>query len=210
MSVASKGSNFIHSKTEGITGIILAGGKSARYGKNKALEEIHGMRLIERVIRVMQSKFEHLIIITNTPDEYDYLQLPMYEDLVKGLGPVGGVYTGLKAMSDESGFFVAYDMPFLQKSLIRHLVEIRGCFDAVVPKVDWKIEPLHAIYTRNCLPAIKKLIDAHGYQIIRFFENVRVRYVKEEEIRSFDSELKSFLNVNSPGELIDADRLEGE
>jgi molybdopterin-guanine dinucleotide biosynthesis protein A len=210
MSVASKDSNPIISGSKDITGIILAGGKSLRYGKNKALVEVDGARLIERVISVMRPLFENLIIITNTPREYDYLQLPMHEDLIKGLGPVGGVYTGLEAISSESAFFVACDMPFLQASLIRHMIEIRGDFDAVVPKVDWKIEPLHAIYTRNCLPAIKELIDKQGYQIIKFFDNVKVRYVKEEEIRSFDPMLKSFLNVNSPRELMDAGRLEDE
>ena len=207
MSVASKDSDPVISSSKDITGIILAGGKSLRYGRNKALVEVDGTRLIERVISVMQSLFEDLIIITNTPREYDYLQLPMHEDVIKGLGPLGGVYTGLEIISSESGFFVACDMPFLQNDLIRHMVEIKGDFDAVVPKVDWKIEPLHAIYTRNCLPAIKRLIDAQGYQIIKFFDNVRVRWVKEEEIRSFDSELKSFLNVNSPEELTKANRL---
>ena len=208
MSVASKDSDPIISSSKDITGIILAGGKSLRYGRNKALVEVDGTRLIERVISVMQPLFETLIIITNTPREYDYLQLPMHEDVIKGLGPVGGVYTGLETISSESGFFVACDMPFLQSDLIHHMVEIKGDFDAVVPKVDWKIEPLHAIYTRNCLPVIKKLIDAQGYQIIKFFDNIRVRYVKEEEIRSFDSRLKSFLNVNSPRELADAGKLE--
>ena len=210
MSVASKNSDLIISSPNDITGIILAGGKSLRYGRNKALVEVDGTRLIERVISVMQPLFENLMIITNTPREYDYLQLPMHEDLIKGLGPVGGVYTGLEAIPSESGFFVACDMPFLQGNLIRHMVEIKADFDAVVPKVDWKIEPLHAIYTRNCLPAIKKLIDRQRYQIIKFFDNVKVRYVKEEEIRSFDPMLKSFLNVNSPGELMDAGRLEDE
>ena len=207
MSVASKDSDPVISSSKDITGVILAGGKSLRYGRNKALVEVDGTRLIERVISVMQPLFEDLIIITNTPREYDYLQLPMHEDVIKGLGPLGGVYTGLETISSESGFFVACDMPFLQNDLIRHMVEIKGDFDAVVPKVDWKIEPLHAIYTRNCLPAIKRLIDAQGYQIIKFFDNVRVRWVKEEEIRSFDSELKSFLNVNSPEELTKANRL---
>jgi molybdopterin-guanine dinucleotide biosynthesis protein A len=207
MSVASKDSDPVISSSKDITGIILAGGKSLRYGKNKALVEVEGTRLVERVISVMQPLFEDLIIITNTPREYDYLQLPMHEDVIKGLGPLGGVYTGLETISTESGFFVACDMPFLQKDLIRHMVEIKDDFDAVVPKADWKIEPLHAIYTKNCLPAIKKLINVQGYQIIKFFDNIRVRYVKEKEIRSFDSKLKSFLNVNSPEELTDAGRL---
>jgi molybdopterin-guanine dinucleotide biosynthesis protein A len=207
MSVASKDFNPVISSSKDITGVILAGGKSLRYGRNKALVEVDGMRLIERVISVIQPLFESLIIITNTPGEYDYLQLPMHEDAIKGLGPLGGVYTGLEIISSESGFFVACDMPFLQNDLIRHMVEIKGDFDAVIPKVDWKIEPLHAIYTKNCLPAIKKLIDAQGYQIIKFFDDIRVRYVNEQEIRSFDSELRSFLNVNSPEELTVANRL---
>ena len=207
MSVASKDSDPIISSSKNVTGVILAGGKSIRYGRNKALVEVDGTRLIERVISVMRPLFEDLIIITNTPYEYDYLQLPMHGDLIKGLGPLGGVYTGLEAISSESGFFVACDMPFLQSDLIRHMVEIKGDFDAVIPKVDWKIEPLHAIYSRNCLPAIKRLIDAQGYQIIKFFDNVRVRYMEEREIRSFDLELKSFLNVNSPEELKEANKL---
>jgi molybdopterin-guanine dinucleotide biosynthesis protein A len=208
MSVASKDSNFITPSSKDIAGIILAGGKSLRYGQNKALVKMNDIPLIERVIGVMRPLFENLIIITNTPHEYHYLQLPMYEDLISGLGPVGGVYTGLEAMSNESGFFVACDMPFLQRDLIRYMVEIKGDFDAVVPRVDWKIEPLHAIYARSCLPAIKKLIDEGSYQIIRFFDKLKVRYVEKEEIRSFDSRLRSFLNVNSPKELVDAGRME--
>jgi molybdopterin-guanine dinucleotide biosynthesis protein A len=204
MSVASKDSNPISSRPKGIPGIILAGGKSSRYGRNKALIEMNGIRLIERVIGVMEPVFEHLIIITNTPQEYAYLQLPTYEDLIKGLGPLGGIFTGLEAISDEVGFFVACDMPFLNSELIRHMVETREDFDAVVPRIDWKIETLHAIYSKGCLPAIRELIDARNYQVIKFLHNVRVRYVEEEEIRAFDPELKSFFNINRPEELLNA------
>jgi molybdopterin-guanine dinucleotide biosynthesis protein A len=204
MSVASKDSNPISSRPKGIPGIILAGGKSSRYGRNKALIEMNGIRLIERVIGVMEPVFEHLIIITNTPQEYAYLQLPTYEDLIKGLGPLGGIFTGLEAISDEVGFFVACDMPFLNSELIRHMVETREDFDAVVPRIDWKIETLHAIYSKGCLPAIRELIDARNYQVIKFLHKVRVRYVEEEEIRAFDPELKSFFNINRPEELLNA------
>ncbi len=207
MSVASKDSNPINSRPKGITGIILAGGKSSRYGINKALVEMNGERLIERVIRVMEPIFEHLIIITNTPQEYAYLQLPMVVDLIQGLGPLGGIYTGLETISEEAGFFMACDMPFLNSDLIRHMVEIREDFDAVVPKIDWKIEALHAIYTKGCLPAIRQLIDAREYQVIKFFRKVRVRYLSEEEIRAFDPELRSFFNINRPEELSDAKKL---
>ena len=204
MSVASKDSNPIKSGRRGITGLILAGGKSSRYGRNKALVEMNGIRLIERVIGVMEPLFEHLIIVTNTPQDYAYLKLPMVEDLIKGLGPLGGIFTGLQAMSDEAGFFVACDMPFLNGALIRHMVDAMEDFDVVVPKVDWKVEALHAIYTKSCIPAIKELIDNREYQIIKLFDKVRVRYVSKEEIYVLDPELRSFFNINRPEELLNA------
>jgi len=192
-----------------ITGIILAGGKSTRYGRDKALVEIDGIRLIERVIRVMSSIFQRLILITNTPSEYTFLQLPMYEDLIKGLGPIGGIYTGLEAISDEAGFFVACDMPFLNANLVRHIVKARGDVDAVVPRMGWKIEALHSLYSKRCLPVIKELIGSREYQVIKVFRKTRVKYVDEDEIRSFDPQLRSFFNVNIPQELLDVAKLEG-
>ena len=209
MSGASRDSKHTRSHFSGITGVILAGGKSSRYGRNKALLEIDGTRLIERVIRIMGSLFQHLILITNTPHEYAYLKLPMHEDMIKDLGPLGGIYTGLATMSDETGFFVACDMPFLNEDLIRYIVEVRNDFDAVVPKIDWKIEALHALYRKSCLPAIKDLIDSQEHQVVRFFHKVRVRDVGENEIRTFDPRLRSFININSPHELLGAKKLIG-
>jgi len=186
-----------------MTGLILVGGKSTRYGSNKALALVDGQRLIERVITVMGSIFERLILVTNTPEEYAYLELPMIQDLIKGLGPLGGIYTGLESMSDEAGFFVACDMPFLNGHLIRHMVDVRGHFDAVVPKISWMLEPLHAVYAKSCIPSIMELIDSRQYQIMRFFEKVGVRFIEEDEIRLFDPDLKSIYNVNRPEELLD-------
>jgi molybdopterin-guanine dinucleotide biosynthesis protein A len=196
----------MESHLPGISGIILAGGKSSRYGSNKALVEINGIRLIERVIRVMEPLFERLIIITNTPQDYAYLKLPMVEDLIKGLGPLGGVFTGLQTMSDDAGFFVACDMPFLSAKLIHYMGDVLEDFDAVVPKVDWKIEALHAIYTKRCIPAIKEFIDNKDYQVIKFFQSVRVRYLNKEEILNFDPEMRSFFNINRPEELLNTTR----
>ena len=169
--------------------------------------EMDGVRLIERVIKIMEPLFQDLIIITNTPSEYAYLKLPMAQDLIKGLGPLGGILTGLESISKEAGFFVACDMPFLNRRLIRHMVQIREDFDAVVPRVDWKIEALHTVYCRSCLPAMRELIEAENYQVIRFFHKIRVRYLEEEEIRTFDPPLKSFFNVNRPAELLEAQKL---
>jgi molybdopterin-guanine dinucleotide biosynthesis protein A len=184
-----------------VTGVILAGGESSRYGKNKALVKISGTPMIERVIKVMQSVFEHLILITNAPDEYAHLKLPMHEDLIKGLGPLGGIFTALTAIPHDKGFLVACDMPYLNRELIRYMVEIRGNFDAVVPRVSGKMEALHTVYSKRCIPPIRKLIDSHNYQVIRFFSEVSVRFIEEDEIRIFDPGLRSFFNINLPQEL---------
>jgi molybdenum cofactor guanylyltransferase len=185
----------------GITGVILAGGKSTRYGTNKAFAEVQGVRLIERTIRVMGSVCPRLLLVTNTPAEYAYLQLPMVEDLIKGLGPLGGIYTGLEVIDDENGLFVACDMPFLREDLLRCMVTLRGDFDAVVPRVNWMVEPLHALYTKNCLPSLREFIRSQELQILKFFQKIRVRYMEEEEIRKIDPDLKSFFNINRPEEL---------
>lgn len=186
-----------------VTGVILAGGRSSRFGVNKALLEINGSRLIDRVTGLLSSIFERVILITNSPKEYSYLGLPIREDLIKGLGPIGGILTGLEDINDEAGFFIACDMPFASKDLIRYIVSVRSGFDAVVPKIDWKIEPLNALYRKSCLPVIRDLISSGVYQTIKAFDRLNVRYLNEAEIRANDPKMRSFLNVNRPEELAD-------
>ncbi len=185
----------------GVTGVILAGGKSTRYGKNKALVEIDGIPLIKRVLKVMEPLFCSIVLITNTPETYAFLKMPMFEDRIKGLGPLGGIFTGLKVISEKAGFFVACDMPFLNADLIRYLASVRQGFDVVVPTFSGKFEALHALYTKNCLNGIEMLINDGVYQTIQLFQSVNVRYVEENEIRKFDPELTSFSNINKPEEL---------
>jgi len=194
-------------KIKDITGVILAGGKSLRYGRNKALVKIDGIPLIERVSSVMSSLFRHLILITNTPDEYSYLTLPMHEDLIKGLGPLGGIFTALTTIRNQAGFFVACDMPYLNRELIHHMVEVRYDFDAVIPRTQEGTEALHALYGKRCLPPIKRLIDSRQYQIFRFFPEVSVRYVDENEIRNFDPQSESFFNINKPDAMKNVDKI---
>jgi molybdopterin-guanine dinucleotide biosynthesis protein A len=125
----------------------------------------------------------------------------MVEDIIKGLGPIGGIHTGLETISDEAGFFVACDMPYLNENLLRHMVTLKKGFDAVIPRVGRMVEPLHALYTKQCLPAIRESIDLRLYQPMRFFQKIRVRYVDEEELRSIDPQLKFFFNINKPEDL---------
>ena len=184
-----------------VSGLILAGGVSSRYGKNKALVKVNGIPLIERVSRVMKSLFKEVILITNTPDEYSFLKLPMYEDLIRGLGPLGGLFTGLTRMASETGFLVGCDMPSLNRKLIRHIINIRDDSDVVVPRISGLMEPLHALYSKECLHAIKKLIASRKYQINQLFGEVSVKYIDEALVRRFDPELRCFYNINKPQQL---------
>ena len=187
--------------SDDITAVILAGGSSERYGQNKAFLEIGGIRLIDLVAGQMKNIFKRVILVTNQKRDYEYLKIPIVEDLVKGLGPIGGIYTGLMSIADKAGFFIACDMPFINKRLVRYMVDVRDNHAAVVPSVANEIEPLHAIYTRACLGPIRSLIDSKRYQIRLFYDHVSVRYVKEDEIRKFGLPSRAFLNINTVDEL---------
>ncbi len=184
-----------------ITGVILAGGSSKRYGQNKAFLEIGGIRLIDRITEEMKNIFERVILVTNEKKGYEYLGIPVMEDIIKELGPIGGIYTGLMNLSDQAGFFVACDMPFINKQLVRYMVDIQDNHSAVVPLVaNDEIEPLHAIYAQSCLGPIRDLIDSKRYQVRLCYDQIPVRYVKEGEIRTFGSPTRAFLNINTPDE----------
>jgi molybdopterin-guanine dinucleotide biosynthesis protein A len=183
-----------------ITGVILAGGLSRRYGLNKAFLEICGIRLIDRVIEEMKDIFKRLILVANEGGDYEYLGIPIVEDIVKGLGPIGGIYTGLMSISDQAGFFVACDMPLINRQFVRYMVDIKDNYAAVVPLVAKGVEPLHAIYAQSCLGPIKSLIESRRYQVKLVYDQIPVRYVKEDEIRRFCSPRRVFININTPDE----------
>lgn len=188
-------------KIQDVAGVVLAGGKSRRYGSNKAFARLGGIPLIERILKVIGSTFLHIYIITNSREEYAYLGFPMYEDLIKGLGPVGGIYTALKMMGQRGGFFVGCDVPLLNQGLIRYIVERSSGYDVVMPKVGDYVEPLHAYYGKGCIAQIERIIEEGEYKVSSFLNQVRVLYITEEEIRRFDPRLLCFNNVNTPEDL---------
>jgi molybdopterin-guanine dinucleotide biosynthesis protein A len=184
-----------------VTGVVLLGGMSRRFGSNKSFAMVDGVPLIERVTRIMRSIFEVVVLITNTPDIYSRLQLPMFEDHVKGVGPIGGLYSALLNIPSDSAFVTACDMPYLNERLIRHLVEVSVGFDVTVPAPGGNIEPLHALYSKRCIPALEQCIDAGKRRIIQFYSDTTVQFVPESELRRFDPDLRSLFNINRPEDL---------
>jgi molybdopterin-guanine dinucleotide biosynthesis protein A len=185
-----------------MTGIILAGGKNSRMGINKAFLEIDGTRLIDNILAVYQTIFSEIIIVTNDP--LSYTELPetiVVTDIYKEKGALGGIYTGLFYATNNYSFVAACDMPFLNKDFIIYLTEQTDKFDIVVPQLSEGFQPLHAIYSRNCLSHIKKLLIADKLKITGFYKEVRLLSIPEEKIKPFNKDGRLFLNVNTPEDL---------
>ena len=184
-----------------ITGIILAGGKNLRMGKNKAFLEVNGERIIDRIKNLFRELFDEVLLGTNSLPDYLDLNLRMVADLHPAKGALGGIYTGLFHASHSHAFVAACDMPFLNKDLIRHLIDLSPGYALVIPKTQDGWQPLHAIYSQKCLPFMEDLIRQDNLKIIDFFHRVKKREVPTEEILPFDPNLASFLNVNTPDDL---------
>ena len=170
-------------------------------GGNKALLPIGGRSIIERVSDVLREIFEHNILITNSPEDFGFLGLPMFGDLVLGHGSLGGLYTGLKTCGRDYGFLVACDMPFLNKDVISYMVDRTDDNDVIVPRISAGVEPLHGIYSRKCLPLIEELFAEEDLKTRDIFRKAKILEIREEELKLFDPGLFFLLNVNTPDDL---------
>ena len=184
-----------------MTGIILSGGKNTRMGTNKAFLDIDGERLIDRTTRIFKDIFHEVILSTNSPLDYLDHDGVIVTDIMKGKGSLGGIYTGLFFASHEYAFVSACDMPFLNKKFIQYMVEQVQGYDIIVPKLSDGFQPLHAIYSKRCLPLIKKHIDSGSLKITGFYRGLKILEITEDVIKSFDAECKMFINVNTREDL---------
>lgn len=183
-----------------VTGVILAGGKSSRMGQNKALMSLGGMRLVDRVVTVMRAVFDALLLVTNTPEVYADLALPMVQDVWPDKGALGGVYSAIYHSATPYCCVVACDMPFLHAAMLRYLIAQTPHYDVVIPEVLGEFQTLHAVYSKACLAPIVRQLEANRLRIISFFPDVRVRTVTAQELQPYDPELLAFQNLNTPDE----------
>jgi molybdenum cofactor guanylyltransferase len=183
------------------TGIILAGGKNLRMGQNKAFLEVQGERIIDRIKRIFVDLFDEVLLITNSPRDYLDLNLRIVADLHRERGSLAGIFTGLFHASFSHAFVAACDMPFLNPALIVHLVGLSPGYDIVIPRTEDGLQPLHAVYSRKCLPFMEDLLREGNLKILDFFHRVKKREVSPGEMIPLDPQLSSFLNLNSPEDL---------
>jgi len=185
-----------------ITGIILAGGKNSRMGINKAFLEIDGKRLIDIILSIYQRIFSEIIIVTNDPFPYrEFLDTIIVTDIYKEKGSLGGIYTGLFYAVNDYSFIAACDMPYLNKDFILYMIEQIGKNDIIVPELPEGFQALHAIYSRRCLPAIKKMILTDKLKIAGLYKDMRLLKITEEKIKPFNTDGRLFLNINTPEDL---------
>jgi len=177
--------------------VILAGGKSVRMGRNKALLEFGGETLIERLYRTLKEVFREVLISVNDPEAYAFLDAPVVRDIYEDGGSLAGVHAGLSHCRAESCFFLACDMPFVEVGLIRYLERYAADYDIVIPVSRSGLEPLHSFYSRRCLPYIEEQLDSGNLKIIDFFPLVIMREVGVDEMHEFDPDELSYFNINT-------------
>jgi len=186
-----------------ITGILLSGGGARRMnGANKAFLMIGGERLIDRNVRLYRELFDEVILVTNSPRDYLDLDLTIVTDIVKGKGPLGGIYTGLFFCRSDHAFVAACDMPFLNGDFIRFMTEQVHGHDIVVPEMPDGLQPLHAVYSRKCMPAIRRCIDEDRLKVTGFYKRYKVLRIQADDVTRFDPESRMFLNINVPEDLV--------
>jgi molybdopterin-guanine dinucleotide biosynthesis protein A len=188
-----------------VTGVIQAGGKSVRMGgEPKALLELGGRRIIERVLDAVAPVVDDVLIVTNTPALYAFLGVPMIPDAYPDHGSLGGIFSGLAAASGEAAFTVACDMPFLHPPVARLVLGRAGQADVVVPRVGEQRETMHALYAKACLPHIEARLKAGRLKIVELFEDVSVVEIPEVEVARLRAPAVVFMNVNTPEDLVRA------
>ncbi len=177
-----------------VTGVILAGGRSSRMGRDKARLEIGGVSLFDRISAVFRSLFQCVLIAGDRPDLAGS-DLPYFPDRYPG-SALGGLYTGI-AEADTPFIFVApCDLPFPDPEMIRAVVERRSGFDVVVPRTPLGLEPLFAVYSRQCLGPMREMLERRQYRIYDFYPQVRVLELSATDLP--DGWERSLCNVNTP------------
>ena len=180
--------------------LILAGGAGRRLTPDKPLLEINGRPIIERAARVVSSIFEEVLLVTNSPEKYRFLDLPCVPDERPGCGPLMGIYSGLGRIEHEAAFVCAADMPFLNAEIIRsEFIEMES-FDIVVPYPKGMPEFLHAFYAKRCRPVIRRNLDAGRFKIEMLADRCRTRrldrdwFARKGWLREID---RAFTNINT-------------
>lgn len=193
-----------------IAGAVLAGGRSLRFGKNKALQTFRGKRFIDLAIESLRPYCDPVMAVVNEIEPYLDTGAMLVQDIIAHQGPLGGIYAALLFSPSEWVFVKATDMPFLVPEMASLIIDAaKGDCDAVVPKVNEFFDPLLALYNRRCLPEIARRLQAPDErQVVAFYRKIRLKTIAEAQWRKVDPDGLSFKNVNTMSDLAEIDGLE--
>lgn len=182
-----------------ITGVILAGGKSSRMGVNKALLQLGEQKIIERIVDLMRSIFSEVIIITNTPEEYEFLNLSLFEDIYKWKGPLAGIHSALYHSQTEKVFVLSCDVPLMTKEMIEYIINYESNKPIKFCEAAGYHQPLVGVYSKKILNEINKFIsekEISDKSFHQFLKNVDAEIIHPEKLPFYKNEI--FFNVNKP------------
>jgi molybdopterin-guanine dinucleotide biosynthesis protein A len=171
-------------------------------GENKAFIELEGVPIVRRIYTLFRELFQEVVIVTNQQELFKNFDSKIYSDLIPNQGALGGLYTGLFFSTFQYSFCVACDMPFIKKPLVQYIINNIVGEDVIVPRTKDGLQPLHAVYSKNCIDPIKKIMEQGKYKIIDFYNLVNVKIIDEKDFTLFNSFRESFINVNTPQELL--------
>lgn len=190
-----------------ISVVIQAGGQSSRMGRDKALVPLAGRPMIAHVLARVTGLGDETLVTTNNPDALEFLELPLVTDEEPGAGALPGLLTALKAARGDTVLVVACDMPFVNRLLLEHLLELAPGADVVVPRWNEMYQTMQAVYARKkCLKAVQASLEQGDQRMISFYPQVKVRIVPPDEVTEYDPSGRSFFNVNTPEDLAEAER----
>ena len=186
-----------------VTGILLAGGKSRRMGEDKRHLVVGEQTLLERGLAVLRSTFQHVLVVIAQDSPPLGVDARVVRDLVPDCGSLGGLYSGLMQATTPWVFVVACDMPFLNQAAIAQFTSRRTTADIVMAKLDARLQPMHAVYGKQCLPVLEQMIRVRQFKIQEMVSqsSLRVCYVTEADLLTIDPSRRSFYNVNTLADL---------
>lgn len=165
------------------------------------LIKLQGQYLLNLVTDRIRKLTDEIVIATS-PEQYAVVKSiagneRIVVDLVPGRAAMGGIYTGLHTARNTLCLVVGCDMPLLNLDLIQYMIDEVNIFDIVVPRIGQYVEPLHAIYSKNCMPIISDMIEKNNLKIYELLNRVNTRYISDEEIDRFDPQHMSIFNINT-------------
>jgi len=181
---------------------VLAGGRSLRMGQDKATLLVEGTTLLSRTAQMLQTLADPVIIVESAPNSCELKNVRTIPDRCPGAGPLGGIITALYELGEGAHLVVACDLPFLNPVLLRMLQDLATEeFDAVVPSINERLEPLCAVYDYSSLRTLEAFVHEGGRAVHIALGQIHTRVVHESDLRRCDPELKSFVNLNTPDDV---------